>query len=68
MSTEDDFQGNDSPMSIQQDIDQLLTDKLKACCKMCIVYLEDLKKNRDVEMPDFNTVSFQETMGKQANT
>lgn len=67
MSTEDDFQGNDSSMSAQQDIDQLLTDKLKACCKMCIVYLEDLKKNRDVEMSDFNTVSFQETMGKQAN-
>jgi hypothetical protein len=35
---------------------------------MCIVYLEDLKKDRDVEMPDFNTVSFQETMGKQVNT
>lgn len=40
------------------------TDKLKACCKMCVAYLEDLKKDRQVDMSDFNTVSFQETMGK----
>lgn len=31
---------------------------------MCIVYLEDLKKDRQVENSDFNTTSFQETMSK----
>ncbi|KAK4521595.1 uncharacterized protein ATC70_004124 [Mucor velutinosus] len=45
-------------MSTEQDFQ----DKLKACCKMCVVYLEDLKKDREVDMSDFNTVSFQETM------
>ncbi|KAI7901551.1 Grap2 and cyclin-D-interacting-domain-containing protein [Cokeromyces recurvatus] len=37
-------------------------EKLKACCKMCLVYLDDLKNDRNVETSDFNTASFQETM------
>lgn len=31
---------------------------------MCLVYLKDLKTQRQVENPDFNSASFQETMGK----
>ncbi|KAI8988398.1 Grap2 and cyclin-D-interacting-domain-containing protein [Mycotypha africana] len=37
--------------------------KLKACCKMCNVYLDDLKEDRKVEASsDFNTATFQQTM------
>lgn len=64
MSTEEDFQGNAIYVCAQRITDCVPIDKLKACCKMCVVYLEDLKKDRDVDMSDFNTVSFQETMGK----
>ncbi|KAI9481461.1 MAG: Grap2 and cyclin-D-interacting-domain-containing protein [Benjaminiella poitrasii] len=37
-------------------------EKLKACCKMCLICVDDLKKDRDVENSEFNTTSFQETM------
>lgn len=46
-------------------LNQFLTiDKLKACCNMCIGYLEDLKKDRQVGNSDFDTAAFQETMCK----
>jgi hypothetical protein len=39
-------------------------EKLKACVKMCMVYLDDLKKEREVEdNAEFDSVAFQETMG-----
>ncbi|KAI8988742.1 Grap2 and cyclin-D-interacting-domain-containing protein [Pilobolus umbonatus] len=37
-------------------------DKLKACIKMCIVYLEDLKVDRQLDADTFDSRSFQETM------
>ncbi|KAG1303513.1 hypothetical protein G6F64_010005 [Rhizopus arrhizus] len=37
-------------------------EKLKACCKMCTLYLDELKEERKVTNDEFDTAGFQEKM------